>query len=421
VKFRLQCLIFLMVFSRLALPAQDAPAFFEPQPRRVVSGRDPQIGVRASGELFLTKVEGGNLWLHTSHDGGDSFDEGVRANDVEGEVSSQSEASPLLNVRTMHEFYILWQRRAEGATKLRFARSMNWGRSFSKAIDVDPAGAASQSFFTMSVSPKGVIYAAWLDGRDRSKMGGSAVYVARSTDRGATFEKGVRASLDANVEVCPCCRPSIAFSGGDTMHVSWRAVFDNNVRDFVIATSTDGGQSWGKAARVAEDNWSINGCPHSGSSMALLGKRLYVSWYTVREGSSEINLAHSDDGGRTFSGRRSLSENLLDPNHPALFELGGKVVALFQARDPKANSGWGKVAAYLREVDSDGRLSPLVRIGQAEGSASYPTLVWEAPGRLFVVWTESSAGGHGVVLARGRQTSGPQKQTALIGERRREQ
>jgi len=421
VKFRLLYLVFLAMLCALALPAQDAPVAFEPQPRRVVSGRDPQIGVRASGELFLTKVEGGNLWLHTSLDGGDSFDEGVRVNDVEGEVSSQGEASPLLTVRTMHEFYSLWQTRAQGATKLRFARSMNWGKSFSMAVDVDPAGAASQSFFTMNVSPQGIVYAAWLDGRDRAKTGGSAVYLARSTDRGATFEKGVRVSLDANAEVCPCCRPSIAFNGGDTVHVSWRAVFANNVRDFVVATSTDGGKSWGNAVRVAEDNWSINGCPHSGSSMALLGKRLYVSWYTVRENSSEIYLAHSDDGGRTFSGRRSLSEDLLDPNHPALFEAGGKVGALFQARDPRQNNGWGKIAAYYREIDAEGRLTPLVRAGQVEGSASYPTLAWEAPGRLFVVWTESSSDGHGVVLARGRRTAGPLKQTALTGEGRREQ
>jgi hypothetical protein len=204
------------------------------------------------------------------------------------------------------------------------------------------------------------------------------------------------------------------------VHVSWRAVFNDNVRDFVVATSNDGGRSWGSAVRVAEDNWSINGCPHSGSSMATLGKRLFASWYTVREGHSEIYLARSDDGGRTFSRRQSLSEDLLDPNHPALFEAGGKIVALFQARDPKEHGGWGKVAAYYREIDAEERLSPLVRVGQASGSASYPSLVWEAPGRLFAVWTEPSAEGPGVVLARGRQISSSGKHAASRGKARGE-
>jgi hypothetical protein len=154
--------------------------------------------------------------------------------------------------------------------------------------------------------------------------------------------------------------------------------------------------------------------------MAVLGDRLYASWYTVREDHSEIYIAHSGDGGRTFSSRQSLSEDLLDPNHPALFEVGGRLVALFQARDPQENKGWGKVAAYYREVDPEGRLSPLVRVGHLAGSVSYPTLVGEDPGRLFVVWTESSAEGPGVVLARGRRTAGTTKQTAFAKEGRRE-
>jgi len=395
---------------------------FETKPRAIVSGRYPQIGVRASGDLFLTKTDGGNLWLHTSHDGGDSFDKGVRVNDVEGEVSAQAEASPLLIVRSMREFYVLWQSRVEGTTKLRFARSVDWGKSFSKAIDVDAGGAGSQSFFTLSVSPEGVVYAAWIGGSGggHSHSGGSVVYLARSTDRGASFEKSVRVSLDDHAGVCPCCRPSIAFGAGGVAHVSWRAIFQNNIRDFVVSTSADSGQSWGPAVRVAEDNWSINGCPHSGSSMATLGGRLYVSWYTVREGDSEIYIAHSDDGGRSFTNRQSLSQNLLDPNHPALFEAGGKIAALFQGRDPGENNGWGKTAAYYREIDAAGQLSPLTRVGQLEGSASYPSLAWEPPGRLFVVWTESSSDGAAVVLSRGRRTAAVVNPSSPIAEGRHE-
>jgi hypothetical protein len=403
VKFAYLCLVLWAGLLPWEMAAEEAPVVFEPAPRRIVSGRDPQIAVRASGELFLVKAEGGNLWLHISHDGGDSFEEGVRVNDVEGEVSSQAEASPLLVVRGMHEFYVLWQSRGAGATKLRFARSMDWGKSFSKAIDVDPQGIASQSFFTMGVSPQGIVHVAWIDGRDRETIGGPAVYLARSSGHGGTFEKSVRVNLDAKAEVCPCCRPSIGFSKGGAVHVSWRAVFDNNVRDFVVASSADGGRTWGTAVRVAEDNWSINGCPHSGSSMATLRERLFITWYTIREDRSEINLAYSDDGGRSFSSRQSLSGGLLDPNHPVLFAADDRIVSLFQARDARPDGVWGKIAAFYREVDRDGRLSAPVRVGQLAGSASYPTLAWEGPERLFVVWTESSAQGPGIVMARGRR------------------
>ena len=156
-------LIFAVVATAIGLWAASSPGIFESQPRIVAEGRDPMLAVRASGAVSLMKVVKNDLWVQTSFDGGDSFESGVRVNDIPGEVSSHGESSPQMQVRTRSEFYCLWQaRRGEGeGSALRFARSMNWGESFSKAIDLD-AGSPSQSFFTMSVSPTGVIFAAWL-------------------------------------------------------------------------------------------------------------------------------------------------------------------------------------------------------------------------------------------------------------------
>ncbi len=105
---------------------------FEAKPRVITAGRDPMISVRASGAVSLMKVDKGNLYLQTSFDGGDSFEEPVRVNDIAGEVSSHHESSPQMQVRTRSEFYTLWQtRRGEGeGSALRFARSLNWGEGF---------------------------------------------------------------------------------------------------------------------------------------------------------------------------------------------------------------------------------------------------------------------------------------------------
>jgi hypothetical protein len=195
---------------------------FEPTGRVLVKGSYPQLGVRASGDLFLLRLKDRNLWLQTSSDGGDSFDEGLRVNDA-GEVASHAENTPLMVVRSMREFYVLWTAEdGHDHTLLRLATSTNWGRSFGKSISVDPSGTASQSFYTLAVGPDGAVYAAWLDGRDRGqgKSGSSALYVAKSTNRGQSFEKSVRVALN----VCPCCRPSIAFTDAKTMHIGWRGV-----------------------------------------------------------------------------------------------------------------------------------------------------------------------------------------------------
>jgi hypothetical protein len=385
----------------IGLWAAVSAGIFEGKPRIVAEGRDPMLAVRASGAMSLMKVDKGDLWVHTSFDGGDSFETPVRVNDVAGEVSSHGESSPQMQVRTRSEFYCLWQTRRGGeGSLLRFSRSLNWGEGFSKAIDVDPTS-ASQSFFTMNVSPKGIIYAAWLDGRDRGKgrAGSSAVYLARSMDKGVSFEKPVRVALD----ICPCCRPNIAFGDDGRMYVAWRGVLEGNVRDVLVASSMDDGATWSQPARVAEDNWVLNGCPHSGASMGSIGKRLFIAWHAVRDKQPTLSLSYSDDGGRTFSRRIPLSEGVLDPNHPFVNRVGEGLGIVFQGRPAGRAQGWAPVNAYYREVDAEGKLSPLQTVGHSAGSASYPVFAFEEPERIFVAWTEPNKESKAVVLSRGRR------------------
>ncbi|HET8548926.1 MAG TPA: sialidase family protein [Bryobacteraceae bacterium] len=397
-----------LLLAVVALCALQSSVQFESKPRIVSKGRDPVLSVRASGALSLMKVDNGDLWVETSFDGGDSFEEAIRVNDVPGEVSSHGESSPQMQVRSRGEFYCLWQTRRGGGdgSALRFARSPGWGESFTKAIDVDASSSASQSFFTMNVSPQGVIYAAWLDSRDRGqgRAGSSAVYIARSANRGASFEPAQRVSLD----VCPCCRPAIAFGSGQTVYVSWRGVQDGNIRDIYVAASRDGGAEWGSARRVAEDNWALNGCPHSGATMATIGDRLFVSWHTVRDQQPRLYLATSDDIAQTFSSRHDLTGGeVIDPNHPVLQRAGDRLALVFQGRATREKEGWGPIGAYYREIDAEGRLSPLLRIANAQGSASYPTLAFEEPGRIYIAWTEPIKDERAIVLARGRRSTRP--------------
>jgi hypothetical protein len=376
---------------------------FEPTGRVLVKGSYPQLGVRASGDLFLLRLKDRNLWLQTSSDGGDSFDEGVRVNDSE-EVASHAENTPLMVVRSMREFYALWTAEdGHDHSSLRLATSTNWGRSFGKSIPVDPSGTASQSFYTLAVGPDGAVYAAWLDGRDRGqgKSGSSALYIAKSTNRGQSFEKSVRVALN----VCPCCRPSIAFTDAKTMHIGWRGVIEDDIRDIFVGTSTDGGATFGVPTRVAEDNWRISGCPHSGPSLATMGGKLFAAWRTVTGDRGRVYIASSGDNGARFSAKVEADTSLYDSNHPHLLALEGSVGLVFQAREASGQNGWDKLDVYFRQIDQNGSLSPLQRLGHAAGSATYPTLLFERPDHLFVAWTEGTEDGQKVVMARGRLTT----------------
>jgi hypothetical protein len=378
--------------------APTAPVRFESKPRAVATGIFPQVAVRVTGDVSLLTVEGGDLWYLSSPDGGDSFPARVRVNEAPHEVMAHGENIPILVLRSMRELYAVWQGRNanhEGSV-LRLARSIDWGTTFSKPVPVDP-GSESQGFYTMSVSPKGIVYVAWLDGRERGGEG-SGLYIARSANRGLSFEKSVRVASS----VCPCCRPSLGFDDGDTVYISWRGVSHGDVRDIHVASSPDGGAAWSKPTAIAEDNWRLNACPHSGASLATLGKRLFVAWHTVREGTSQLYLVWSDDGGTTFSPRTNLRGTVLDSNHTALVAHGNKIGVVFQGRDPKENEGWGKQNAYYREIDAQGRLSDLVNAGHLEGSVNYPELLYEDPDHVFVVWHENADEHPRVAMIRGR-------------------
>lgn len=395
----------LTMLSGLGQPAAtgkaDTERFqFEAQGRVVTKGSDPQLGVRASGEIFLLSLKERNIWLQTSGDGGDSFDDAVRVNDVDG-VASHSENTPQMMVRTMREFYVLWTADAgNDRTALRLATSTDWGKSFGKSIVVDPSGTASQSFYTLAVGPDGAIYAAWLDGRDRGqgKSGSSGLYIAKSTNRGQSFEKSVRVALN----VCPCCRPSIAFTDAKTLHIGWRGVLDGDVRDVFVATSTDGGATFITGTRVAEDNWQINGCPHSGPALATHNGRVLVAWRTVTGDRAHLYVASSSDNGAHFSAKVAADTNVLDANHPRLLTLGNSIGLVFQAREATSQDEWSKYDIYFRQIDASGALTPLQKLKHAVGSATYPTLLFERPDHLFVAWTEGSEEGRKVVFARGR-------------------
>jgi hypothetical protein len=394
--------------AALLLTKSPPPVAFETPARVVSTGTDPIVDVQPAGVVDLLKIENGNLLFARSTNGADSFEPGVRVNDIEGEVVSHPEATPRLSVRGKTP-YVVWQRKSPGqeseVTEIRFARGAERGGGFENAITVDPSALpASQSFFNVGVSPKGVIYVAWIDGRDKGKGGdSSSLYLARSTDKGASFEKSIRVATG----VCPCCRPAITFSREDTVHIGHRHVYEGSIRDIVVSTSRDVGNTWDEPVRVAQDNWKIEGCPHSGPSIASIGGRLFITWFTVdqKQDASVLRLASSDDGGKTFSRPELLSEGVVDANHPSLVPAGEKLLAVFAARDPNTNSGWGKLGAYFREIDASGHMSALQPIPNLQASACCTSVAYHAPGRIFLAWQESTNQGGGIVMARGRQVS----------------
>ena len=105
-----------------------------------------------------------------------------------------------------------------------------------------------------------------IEGRVLSASSGEPVYLTRSTDGGHTFAPNRRVSIG---EVCPCCRTALVSGTDGSLYIAWRTVLPGNIRDIVVARSTDGGATWSAARRVHADDWVFEACPHAGPALAV--------------------------------------------------------------------------------------------------------------------------------------------------------
>lgn len=246
-----------------------------------------------------------NVYLAKMKTGEEKFSEPLQVNDVAGDGSAHSEAPAQVAVGPEGNVYVLWhkdtyhERRRFPTSNLRFARSTDRGKTFAPAIFVndDHAGPpTSHGFHSLVVAPDSTIYACWLDGRDKTIA--PAVMVARSTNAGQFFEPGVVVAR----KICPCCRTALAVDAQGTLYVAFRNVYPENLRDLAVARSHDRGKTFSEPARIHEDGWVIDGCPHNGPALDTdAGGNVHVAWYTGKEEGFGVYYAVSYDRGDHFT------------------------------------------------------------------------------------------------------------------------
>jgi hypothetical protein len=385
---------------------------FETQPRAPLaavgfeSTRSPQIAVSPAGMISLLALyqdgPSSRIGFTMSHDGGDHFGPLKPVSEDGATISAHGQNNPMMAVSS-RAVYALWeQSQPDGTKDLVVGRSLNAGQTFEKPVRVNDNKTPSfHGFASLAAGTNGDVYVAWLDGRETPESPGTFdIYLARSTDRGATFGPNVRVARSA----CPCCRPYVTLGKEGQVFVAWRKVFAGSIRDLVVSSSKDGGQTFYQSTRVAEDGWQIQGCPESGASLLFSKDRLYVAWMTGgSDNRARVRLSWSDDAGAHFHSPSDASKEVRDPNHPFLAQSeNGQVLLCYQGRASSANeTQWSKTSPFVVEADGD-RLSSPQALANDGNSASYPLLAIGPEGNAFVTWTTTGESKNAVVLLRGR-------------------
>ena len=167
----------------------------------------------------------------------------------------------------------------------------------------------------------GTFYVAWVN--HNAKQGD--VMIARFNADGAMQSSPVRVNRQQSVATAwRGDQPSVAVAQDGSVYVVWTARVDSGDKhgtDLYMSVSNDRGQSFASEVKINDDK--VPG-PHGMHSLAVAkGGRIYVGWLDERnvhkpkpstkadghhmESNRDLFIAHSTDGGRTFSANRKVA------------------------------------------------------------------------------------------------------------------
>jgi len=333
------------------------------------------------------------VYLATSTDGGRSMGAPVRVNDAVAEVRVSGEQPPQVAF-VGDGIVVAWTARRDGLSEIRFASSMDGGRTFGASRLAHAAGLGGmRGWVSAAGGPDGRLHLAWLDGRNAAAPPAGHAH-GHGAPGPAPRQDLYRATIDGDrtseeqvaADVCFCCKTAVQPTRTGVA-LAWRHIFPESMRDIALASpSGSGGHTL--IVRVARDNWQIEACPDDGPSLAIdpTGER-HVVWPTlVTTGDAPgkgIFYASSPDG-LTFSERVRLDvRDDAIASHPRVAAFDdGSLIAVWDER----HGGTRRVV--MRRMTAGGVWQTPAAL-EAAATAYYPDVA-VIEGGAVLVWTSQT-------------------------------
>jgi hypothetical protein len=237
--------------------------------------QQPHVVVDGDGAIHVVYGAGQQVRYRSSRDGGKTFSAAVNL-PAAGAISLGMRRGPRIAVGKDAICATVIggvQGKGKDGDVLAF-RSEDQGRTWTGPVLVnDVQDSAREGLHAMAAGPDGELCCVWLDLRHRK----TEVMASRSMDDGRTWSPNVLVYRSPDGSVCECCHPSVALDDRGHLHVLWRNSLAGK-RDMYTSVSSDGGATFGPAAKLGSGTWPLDACPMDGGAIAVADRSVATVW-----------------------------------------------------------------------------------------------------------------------------------------------
>jgi hypothetical protein len=242
------------------------------EPKEIARGvapmhpQEPQVAVDAKGTIHVVFGIGDTVRYVRSDDGGRTFAKAVELPAVHAMSLGMRRGPRIAVTDSAICVTAIGGKQGKGRDGDVLAmRSADGGQTWSEGVRVnDTADSAREGLHAMAASPEGQLCCVWLDLRNRK----TEIMAAISEDGGRTWGKNVLVYRSPDGSVCECCHPSVTMGRQGKVHVLFRNSLAGK-RDMYVASSSDGGKTFGAATKRGRGSWALDACPMDGGAIAV--------------------------------------------------------------------------------------------------------------------------------------------------------
>src|SRR5437879_3797962 len=214
--------------------------------------------------------------------------------------------------------YVVWRDNTPGNDEVFFALSTTSGASFASTVNLSNNAGES---FNPAIAVSGTnVYVAWPD----NTPGNYDILFRASTNGGTSFTPSLSQPA-TNLSNNPggSIEPQLAASGSGVC-LSWRDSTLGNSQVF-FRSSSNNGSTFTPVVNLSNDAGAAYG-----AQLAMMNTDVYVVWADTTPGVEDVLLASSTDGGLSFGSPINLSSNSGFSLNPALAATNVSVYVTWQ-------------------------------------------------------------------------------------------